>query len=165
MLLNRSTTARLQFLNETGFTVLEMMMVIAVLGVLIAIAAPSFSSVIEKQRAKSAAADLHTALTLARSEAIKRNRDIMLSAKSGDWKNGWQITDSDSDTVLDDHPAVTGISFASSATSIVYRSSGRISGAANVTIGITGSYTTSARCIYLDLSGRPTIKGEACSAS
>lgn len=151
--------------RQKGFTVIEMMMVVAILGVLIAIAAPSFSSIIESQRAKSVASDLHTALTLARSEAIKRNRDMTLAAKSSNWINGWQMTDPDTGAVIEDHPAVTGISISSSTTSIVYRSSGRISGTANVTIGITGNFSSSSRCIQLDLSGRPTIKSESCPSS
>lgn len=148
-----------------GFTIIEMMVVVAVLGALIAIAAPSFTNVIEKQRAKSAAADLHTALTRARSEAIKRNRDMTLSAKSGNWKNGWEMKDPDTDAVIEDHAAIAGLTITSSTSSIVYRSSGRVSGAANISIDFAGTQTTSARCIYLDLSGRPTIKTEACAAS
>lgn len=140
---------------------IEMMMVVAIIGVLTAIAAPSFKQTIEMQRAKSAAADLHAALTRTRSEAIKRNTDVTLSPKSGNWGNGWQLADPGSSVVIDDHGSITGLTL-SGPSSIVYRRSGRISWSENVAFSITGTYSTTVRYICIDLSGRPAVQTAAC---
>lgn len=69
-----------------GFTLIEMMTVIAILGILLAIAAPSFKVYFEKYRTKRAAETLAAFLTNAKSESIKRNANVRVvfqSANSG----------------------------------------------------------------------------------
>lgn len=61
-----------------GFTLIEMMVVIAILGILLAIAAPSFTMFFEKFRTKRAAETLGGSLYIAKSEAIKRNQFVRL---------------------------------------------------------------------------------------
>ncbi|MGH1428917.1 MAG: GspH/FimT family pseudopilin [Arenicella sp.] len=53
-----------------GFTIFELMIAVAVLGVLLAIAAPNFSDFIEKQKVKSDAQSVAKALSYARAEAL-----------------------------------------------------------------------------------------------
>ena len=74
-----------------GFTLIEAMVVIALIAILGGISAPSFSFMIGSMNSKSAAFDLINDLTLARSEAIKRNQNVSVQAVSGSWVNGWQI--------------------------------------------------------------------------
>ena len=83
------TAARRQ---ARGFTLLEVMVVVAIVAVLAAIAAPSFTPLIERWRVRSAAEDLTSTVYFARSEAIKRGGGVTIQAQSGDWNNGWQVT-------------------------------------------------------------------------
>lgn len=151
-----------------GFTLVELLVVMVVVAVLAALAAPSFNHLMDSERVKSAATDLYIALSRARSEAIKRDTNVTLSPVSGNWAQGWQIPDpSTTGTLIEDHEALRGnLSVTPSATgSVVYRGSGRIQGAGNMSFSITGSYASSARCVCLDLSGRPAIVSGACTAS
>lgn len=62
--------------HEAGLSLVELMVAIAVLGVLSALAAPSFFGYIENNRVRVAAENLTAGLNLARSEAIRRNRAV-----------------------------------------------------------------------------------------
>ncbi|MDE2564979.1 MAG: GspH/FimT family pseudopilin [Burkholderiales bacterium] len=59
-----------------GFTLVELLVAMAVLVVLLTIAAPSFTQFIAQQRLKRVNAELVTALQYARSEAVSRNTSI-----------------------------------------------------------------------------------------
>lgn len=59
-----------------GFTLIEMMTVIAILGILLALATPSFTAYFEKYRAKRAAETISAFLVNAKSESAKRNQKV-----------------------------------------------------------------------------------------
>lgn len=100
-------------LAQRGFTAIELMVVIAMIAILAALAAPSFSSIIERWRVYKAVKGMESTLHLARSEAIKRNglvaieklpnsRDCSLAATNQEWGCGWQIfVDSNNDGTHD----------------------------------------------------------------
>jgi type IV fimbrial biogenesis protein FimT len=61
--------------KRSGFTVIELIMVIVVLGILTAVGVPNFLSWLPKYRLKTAARDLYSNLHLAKLSAIKNNAD------------------------------------------------------------------------------------------
>lgn len=71
-----------------GFTLIELMIVVAVLAVLGTLAAPSFRGLLAEQRLAAATSSLNSLLWLARSEAIKRNVPVNLSIASN---TAWQV--------------------------------------------------------------------------
>ncbi len=83
--------------RESGFTLLEVMIAVAVLAILTALAIPSFTSLIERNKARSAANDLMASILVARSEAIKRERNTALTrAGNGqDWTHWQTFVDND----------------------------------------------------------------------
>lgn len=96
--------------HATGFTLLEMLVTLMLLAVLTAAAAPSFRDLLQGNLAAAHAEALMTSLTLARSEAIKRNLRVVLCKSAdgticttaGDWAQGWlAFVDRDSDGTLD----------------------------------------------------------------
>ena len=66
-----------------GFTLLEFIAVISVMGIIAALAVPSFSTLIQNNRLKSASEQVYQKLQYARSEAIKQNQDVYLSFLAG----------------------------------------------------------------------------------
>jgi type IV fimbrial biogenesis protein FimT len=59
-----------------GFTLVELMITVAVLAIVLAIAVPSFRDMINRNQLVSAANEVSATLNLARMEAIRRNRRV-----------------------------------------------------------------------------------------
>lgn len=74
-----------------GFTLVELMVCVAVLGVVLGIAVPSFRQFIHGQQMVGTTNTLHAALLLARSESIKRRLPVLVDNGDGDWTSGWRI--------------------------------------------------------------------------
>ncbi|MDO4231161.1 MAG: GspH/FimT family pseudopilin [Lautropia sp.] len=89
--------------NIRGFTLVEMIVVMAVFGVIAAIAAPSFRDFVLRRAVSAQISDLSAALRLARSEAIKRGGPVTLCPTSNahtpsptcdagsQWGNGYMV--------------------------------------------------------------------------
>ena len=148
--------------RQRGFTLIELLVTMTVMVVMLGIAVPSFKSFTASQQVKSAAYDVATALLIARSEAVKRNRAITVAPTAGtDWTTGWAVKDSA--TVLDQKNSVTGLTIAGP-DNISYQSNGRITAAAAVTFEITSAAATATkRCVKVGLTGVPSTSTGACS--
>ena len=60
----------------SGFTLIEMIVTVSIVAILASIAAPSFSSMLERNKATAVANEMVSALLLARSEALKRRNNV-----------------------------------------------------------------------------------------
>ncbi|WP_410499946.1 Tfp pilus assembly protein FimT/FimU [Chitinibacter sp. S2-10] len=70
-----------------GFTLIELMITIAIMAIILAIAAPSFSQMLEKERLKTAASSVAEDLVFARNEAIRLNASSYFTLETtGGWK-------------------------------------------------------------------------------
>lgn len=82
-----------------GMTLIELMTALSVLGILLAMATPSFRSFTANSRTTATTNDLVTALNVARSEALRRSTVVIVCPSndqancinSNDWSTGWIV--------------------------------------------------------------------------
>jgi type IV fimbrial biogenesis protein FimT len=78
-----------------GFTLVELLVVVAIVAILAGLAAPSFKAMMASNRASAAASALQVSLSTARSEAVKRGADarvtVAANGTAGVWSNGWTV--------------------------------------------------------------------------
>lgn len=78
--------------SRTGFTLVELLVVLSIVAILLAAGVPSFRLYLQAQQVNSATSDFLFALNLTRSEAMRRGTRVDLAARDGtDWQSGWQV--------------------------------------------------------------------------
>jgi len=101
----------------SGFTAIELMVVLAIVAILAAVAVPNFQGVIDNYRVRRATEDLIATIYLARTEAIKRGGEVVLrkstpagcagSSSIAQWECGWIVfVDLNNNNVLDSNETV-----------------------------------------------------------
>ena len=181
--------------RHKGFTLVELMITLAIAAILLALAAPGFRSLIERNRLQSAASNLYASLMLARSEALKRNQPVGVckgtataSAASctttgtdGFWEGGWLVhldpnnpSTLDPNDVLATRLALKGgdtlrvVKTSATGTKfngITYRPDGGSSGDASFILCNSDGDTSTRRLITLEFTGRPKLSQTAGSCS
>ncbi|MFM8443315.1 MAG: GspH/FimT family pseudopilin [Methylococcus sp.] len=106
--------------KTSGFTLIELMVTLAVAAIVLTVGIPSFREFIERNRVSAYTNRLVGALQLARSEAIKRGRHVTLcnydsnkkECKSdGAWQDGWQlyVNEASGDVLIQLYEAMPGL--------------------------------------------------------
>lgn len=154
--------------SARGFTLIELMVVLTVLAILAAVGTPSMTRFMAAQRVRSMATDLHLALVQARSEAIKRNREVAVSPAGGDWNAGWSVLDPENSggAPLRIYEPASGVRVtqtepATALPAVVYAGSGRTTLIQEVAFRVDSERTGLARCVRVSLAGRPYVKEAA----
>jgi len=162
--------------SNRGFTTIELMVTIAVIGIVTAIGLPGFKSIMSSSRLTTNANVLVASLNFARSEAIKRNTRVYVAnignvAQS--WENGWDIFidnngnqtyDSKSqDILLKNYPPLTSRYTLRTGSHIkswlAYKPSGLLVGGKNGSFRLCtmDAKTTNSRKITLNIIGRTRV--------
>lgn len=170
--------------KQLGFTLMEIMIAIAILGITLAIALPSLGEFSANMRADNTISELHRMLLTARNTAINTGRITTVCPLSStnecgaDWKGEITVFTNDSNTVAADlkvyNPVTESIIVISEGftvndtlefgnDSVIYNPTGNIEnseGVGNFTI-CPENYPDSSRALTIGLSGRtsPSTKG------
>jgi type IV fimbrial biogenesis protein FimT len=163
-----------------GFTIIEAIIVVAIFGVLLALAAPPLSDFLNQMQARQNTNEFLASLLLARSEAVTRNQAVSMCTANGagatvcdtgrSWHDGWiSFEDLDSDgirdmgeDIIDQHSGLDDTSVVSTVNFddfLTYLPSGATfsAGAFNLCVG-----EASARQINVNATGRPRLSESVC---
>lgn len=79
--------------NESGLTLVELMVTMALIAIMLSIAVPGFQSYIRNNRLATQTNEIVGAINYTRSEAVKRGEVMQLRMKPAGWADGWEIVD------------------------------------------------------------------------
>lgn len=150
-----------QLKGQGGFTLVELLIVIAIAAILASLATPSFTALLNDTRQGSAQSQLLADLNRARSEAIKRNARVLLCNTADgatcsvltNWSTGWLVcfdadgnNDCDATSATDPNPVVvrgalhSSLTLTASATPVRYNPNGTQGVGGGVTLSLAGSW-------------------------
>ena len=157
--------------DNRGFTLIELVVAVAVLSILTTIAIPGFSRLIESTRLTSATNSLSAALQVARSEAVNRNAGVQVCPGndptdcSQSWALGWQVTLASDNSVLREWEAPPNdltLAQTGGSAAVQYRGNGQATSTAEIKLRSTSCTGTDARSVSISSVGRTSVTGTNC---
>ncbi len=147
-----------------GFTLLELMVVMALSALVLGLAVPALDGFVARQRLRAASYDLVTDLTLARSESLKRASAVTLAptGTEADWRGGWTLATA-TGQVIGQRPAPGGaVRIVNAPARVSFNERGQVDATDTVKFGLSDG-RGGERCILLDPAGRPRSLSTACT--
>ncbi len=77
--------------KHQGFTLIELMITIAIMAIILTIGIPSLQNLVANNRLATLTNSMIGALNIARSESVKRNQLVVVRKSGSKWKDGWQV--------------------------------------------------------------------------
>jgi len=153
--------------THRGFTIIELMITILLLGAMLTIAVPSFASIFKQNRLAAQANTILSSLNYARGETITQNTNVIIApiVAGTNWSAGW--TTSVNGNVLRNFEGIENASLTSSSATITYQSDGSLAATGSITLTLTPSDCptgdSDVRVITITLSGQSTSTAAVCT--
>lgn len=158
--------------KAAGFTIIELLVVVAMVAILATVAAPAFSTMIKTSKIKGAASNLQMSMLKARGEAVKRNASVRVQRAGANWTAGWSVVVVSDGTVLEALAALDGASVTSATNppNVTYLGSGRVQNnltptfTVNANPAFTSATVKNDRCrnVVVGTSGIPSVRPVDC---
>ena len=168
--------------NQTGFTLIELMITLAIATILMTVAVPSFNDTVTNNRITTQTNDLVSALNLARMEAIHRGTSVSICPSSNqtscsgsnDWSTGWIVYE-DTNVAGSTAVAVAGlirtwsslsgnpsVTASNSATFLRYAADGSLGSIRSIAHQVSNCADTQRRVISISAPGRVSTNTASC---
>ena len=153
-----------------GFTLIELMITLSVLAIILSLAAPSFSTMLQDNRIGALSSELQGAIQLARAEAVKRRTNVIICRRNAagtacengtNWGAGWLIQQVSGDVIKVWDPA-TAIAITGPNAGVTFRSSGMTTAAGNFSVTVSSCTGTQYRTINVSATGTTRLEKAGC---
>jgi type IV fimbrial biogenesis protein FimT len=150
--------------SDQGFSLIELMVTLAVLAILVTTAVPAFTGSQLTSQLRSTANSLVASAHLARSEAIKRNRVVRMcvsadgaTCATGNWQQGWIVVSAGE--VLHREAAISDrFRVSAAASNFDFRPTGVDSTAGSFVVCRTSPAASQERVVRIDAVGRAWVE-------
>lgn len=157
----RKTLLPTHRLTPGGFTVIELMITLALIAILLALAAPSLQEAMMSIRITGHTNDLMADLAVARSEAVKRNVPVVLCsstdgrtcAATASWNQGWIV-----------YPDVDATGTQNGADEAALKTRGALQGSPTLTLNCVGASDKSVTYKSTGMSKLPFSRFTLCDS-
>jgi prepilin-type N-terminal cleavage/methylation domain-containing protein len=140
--------------RQCGFTLMELLTVIAIVGIVAGFAVPAMGDLIRNARVRGAGQELRAVLVRGRSEAINRNTEVRVVPVDADWRKGWVVeTTAGVSIEAASAPLRSVMTTPAPAQTVVYGIDGRVRSGAQTIVLSDASTSIQPRCITLKASG------------
>lgn len=159
-----------------GFNLLELMVTLSIVAIVVSIALPSMSNMIDSTRMSGYANSLHKAISVARSEAIKRGLPVTICTSnssqtdcgnSSGWEQGWIVREVNTvigrdPIILIYQPLKSGFTFHGDSTintsNIVFTASGTTSGSGTLVLCRDDTVDKNTKSVVLNRFGNVSVR-------
>jgi len=114
--------------KSAGFTLIELMITVAIFAILIGIGVPSYQKVVQQSRIDDATTQINSSLSYAKNTAIAHNRTLYMTAADNTLilaKGGFGLVDSINKTTIATD-SNSSLSFTDPAVAITFRANGTV---------------------------------------
>ena len=152
--------------TQSGFTLMELMLAVGLLGILLAMALPNYRTMVQNNCITSVTNHFIRVVQLARSEAAKRGTSISIrkSSQGSDWNTAWEVVQGNQ-VLRVETPSCSGVELlkvGGGARSFAFTSRG----ATRTKLEFTACDSRTGekgRTISIAPSGRPGVKEKSCA--
>ncbi|MDO5652934.1 MAG: GspH/FimT family pseudopilin [Brachymonas sp.] len=172
----------LPILRNRGFTLIELMVVLAIVGIMAAMATPSFQTIAANQLLTDTVNELRVSLETARTTALSRNRQVTVApVTTGDWTSGWRVYvdnkktkgafDATVDELIHEREAMNSrltsatITACAKVNTFSYSADGFLTSRAAGSIPVKHADTSNQKCVVVSTTGRArvcSVSGNVC---
>ena len=146
-------------LAQRGFTLVELMVVIVLLAIIAAVAAPGLQNLLENNQITSTSNRLVGSMNFARSQALREGRQVTVQALDGDWNKGAEVVMGGDVLrrveISNSRMSITG-------ESVTYRGNGLTTGSSTKQLRLCGDDGSADRLIEVTLGGQVTTEQKSC---
>ena len=156
-----SSSSRQRLIASAGFTLIELMVTIAVLAIIASIAAPNISTQLANQRLKSTTTTIESALKEAKAESIIRRQSLTLTYNESSSPKVIEIKNISSDVIASyNYDAKTSIK--STPSEITFEPSKRVDATVTYTVCDSNTNATSRQVVVNKIANINSQTGGTC---
>lgn len=141
-----------------GFTLVELLVVMALIAILAAIGVPSYQSIVNSNRITAEINGLVTHLQYARAEAVKRGQNVTVTSNNGNnWEGGWVVADANNNALKQQQAFQSGDTLTATLGAIRYDRNGFTQNATTLTLHDQANTAGLGKCLVVSPVGQITL--------